>query len=110
MTATKVSFRNWQYKYVLQADEKLASLQEQLKNADDYIDIQCCINQKELLLKECNKLKVKCDAYRRLWVLSDEATHPLIGEIEWIGSYIDEMIKKLDLISEIGKEYEEWLY
>lgn len=106
MTATKVSFRNWQYKYVLQADEKLASLQEQLKNADDYIDIQCCINQKELLLKECNKLKVKCDAYRRLWVFSDEATHPLIGEIEWISSYIDEMIKKLDLISEIGKELE----
>lgn len=99
--ATTVSFRNWQDKYLFAVDDELTALQSAYVEANNNIDIQCCMAQKAVLLAECKQLLVKCNRLKQLWILTDDKNYPLNEEFKEIISYIKGMIERLNSMKEI---------
>lgn len=99
--ATTVSFRNWQDKYLFAVDDELTVLQSAYVEANNSIDIQCCMAQKAVLLAECKQLLIKCNRLKKLWILTDDKNYPLNEEFKDIISYINGMIERLNFMKEI---------
>lgn len=99
--ATTVSFRNWQDKYLFAVDDELTALQSAYVEANNNIDIQCCMAQKAVLLAECKQLLIKCNRLKKLWILTDDKNYPLNEEFKEITSYIKGMIERLNFMKEI---------
>lgn len=96
--ATIVAFRNWQGKYLIKVDGKLAALENRYNQADGADEVEFCLKQKEVLLAECTKLISKCNRFEQLWLLSRTNIHPLYEELEKSISYINGMMERLNFI------------
>lgn len=100
--ATRVSFRNWQDKYLFVADDELERLQTAYLNSENEADNQRCIKEKERLLVVCGRLLEKCNRLRKLWILEHDRNYSLNEEFDEIILYINGMIERLNSMKRIG--------
>ncbi|MBR5509864.1 MAG: ATP-binding protein [Lachnospiraceae bacterium] len=93
---TRVSFRNWQGKYLFKLDEQVSELAKKSAQVNALVEVQQYKVKKALLLAECRRLSEKCKRLRKLWILSETDENPLKDEFEEILEYIDGMIDRVD--------------
>lgn len=98
--AIAVSFENWEYKYFIPIDDRMRELQSAYLNVTDFVELQCCVARKEVLLAECRQLLAKCRRLKKLWILDETQDSPLKEAFEEDISVINSMMDRLHLMKD----------
>lgn len=92
----KVSFQNWQDKYLFPIKKKLLELQKRYRTAADFADCSCNIADRMVLLAKCKRLLKQCGRLRKLWLVAEDSEQLLYEEFEETVEYINKLIHSLD--------------
>lgn len=101
--AITASFRNWQDNCLFPVSERLTSLMKRYIKASavNTAEMDLCILEKKLLLKECEQLKQKFIRMENLWSVAKMNNSPLAKEFAEIHNHIETMFTSLNSVREI---------